>query len=71
MGVPFTLRDVFSELERFMSLKGSCRHGWDLLSGSLEYVAVRLANADLGNVDRWGWIGHNPRSYIANCFFKT
>jgi hypothetical protein len=61
---------MFSKLERFMNLRGSCKHGQDLLSGSLEYTALRLANANLGNVDGWGWIGHDPRSYIANCFFS-
>jgi hypothetical protein len=69
-GVPFILWDVFSELEHFMSMRGSCRHDRDLLLESLEYAALRLANADLGNVDGWRWIGHNPRSYIANYFFS-
>ena len=53
-----------------MSMRGSCKHGLDLLSESLEYAMLHLANADLGNVDGWRWIGHDPRSYITNYFFS-
>jgi hypothetical protein len=39
-----------------------------MLSKTLAHAALRLALMDLRDVGGWGWIAHDPRSYVASCF---